>query len=335
MMFERLIPGAAGLDLADLIIVMAGSAAFLSVYAVWSALVVRDPLGRRLKSVGQRRADLRVEMLAVQGNRARLGNDHRHRGLVELMARVASRLKLLKTRQAEAIQVKLAQAGYRSRDALVLYLFAKLALPFALGGVAVIGLYGTGIWTLPPLGKLAVALVAVLVGAYAPEVFVTNARMKRQLALQKGLPDALDLLVICSEAGLALDGALARVARETGPACPELAEELALTSVELGFLPDRRQALKNLSQRTGLASIRGVVNTLHQTEKYGTPISQSLRVLSTEFRDDRMMKAEEKAARLPATLTVPLILFILPSLFVVLLGPAILSAIDGLSGLNL
>ncbi len=321
-----LIPGLGG---GDAIVLMAAGAAGFAVYAVWSALLVRDPMARRVKSVGTHRDELRQAMLATQGNRAR-----RRETTVDFMRRVAERLKLLKTRQADAITLRLAQAGHRSKDALVIYLFAKMALPFALGAVAVLLVYVAGIWALPPMGKLFIALAAVVVGAYAPEIFVTNARMKRQQAMQKGLPDALDLLVICTEAGLALDAALTRVARETGPACPELAEELSLCAVELGFLPDRRQALDNLAKRTALASIRGVVNTLQQTEKYGTPLSLSLRVLSTEFRNDRMMKAEEKAARLPAVLTVPLIVFILPSLFVVLLGPAILSAIDGLGGLN-
>ena len=321
-----LIPGLGG---GDAIVLMAAGAAGFAVYAVWSALLVRDPMARRVKSVGTHRDELRQAMLATQGNRAR-----RRETTVDFMRRVAERLKLLKTRQADAITLRLAQAGHRSKDALVIYLFAKMALPFALGAVAVLLVYVAGIWALPPMGKLFIALAAVVVGAYAPEIFVTNARMKRQQAMQKGLPDALDLLVICTEAGLALDAALTRVARETGPVCPELAEELSLCAVELGFLPDRRQALDNLAKRTALASIRGVVNTLQQTEKYGTPLSLSLRVLSTEFRNDRMMKAEEKAARLPAVLTVPLIVFILPSLFVVLLGPAILSAIDGLGGLN-
>lgn len=320
------IPGLGG---ADLITLMAAGAAGFAVYAVWTALLVRDPMARRIKSVGLHRDELRQTMLATQGNRAR-----RRETTVDFMRRVAERLKLLKTRQADAITLRLAQAGYRSKDALVVYLFAKLALPFALGGVAVVMVYFSGIWAMTPMMKLFVAIAAVVIGAYAPEVFVTNARQKRQHAMQKGLPDALDLLVICTEAGLALDAALTRVARETGPACPELAEELGLCSVELGFLPDRRQALDNLARRTALASIRGVVNTLQQTEKYGTPLSLSLRVLSTEFRNDRMMRAEEKAARLPATLTVPLICFILPSLFIVLLGPAVLGAIDGLGGLK-
>ncbi|MDX1541814.1 MAG: type II secretion system F family protein, partial [Geminicoccaceae bacterium] len=169
-------------------------------------------------------------------------------------------------------------------------------------------------------------------GFFAPDLYVSNATTKRQKALQKALPDGLDLLVICAESGLALDAALERVAGELGGASPELAEELSLTSVELGFLPDRRQALLNLNRRTDLPAIRGVVNTLVQTEKYGTPLSQSLRVLAHEFRDQRMMKAEEKAARLPAVMTVPMIVFILPTLFIVLMGPAIISIMDNLTG---
>jgi tight adherence protein C len=140
----------------------------------------------------------------------------------------------------------------------------------------------------------------------------------------------LDLLVICAESGLSLDAGLERVAKEIGNASPDLAEELQLTSIELGFLPERRHALLNLNRRTNLAAIRGVVNTLVQTEKYGTPLSQSLRVLANEFRDQRLLRAEEKAARLPATLTVPMIVFILPVLFIVLIGPAIISVMDNM-----
>ncbi|MEL6963722.1 MAG: type II secretion system F family protein, partial [Pseudomonadota bacterium] len=157
-----------------------------------------------------------------------------------------------------------------------------------------------------------------------------NNTTKRQQRLAKSLPDGLDLLVICAESGLSLDAGLERVSREISNASPELAEELQLTSVELGFLPERRQALLNLNRRTNLSAIRGVVNTLVQTEKYGTPLSQSLRVLANEFRDQRLLRAEEKAARLPATLTVPMIVFILPVLFIVLVGPAIISVMDNM-----
>jgi tight adherence protein C len=144
------------------------------------------------------------------------------------------------------------------------------------------------------------------------------------------LPDALDLLVICAEAGLTVDAAFNRVAKELGKAYPELGDEFGLTAIELGFLSERRQAFENLATRVDLEAIRGVVTTMIQTEKYGTPLASALRVLSAEFRNERMMRAEEKAARLPAIMTVPLILFILPTLFIVILGPAACSISDNL-----
>src|SRR6185312_10190605 len=155
---------------------------------------------------------------------------------------------------------------------------------------------------------------------------------KRTKRIQLGLPDALDLMIICAEAGLSLDATLARVSRELENACPDLAEELAITAAELTFLPDRRQAFENLNARTDMSAIRGVVNTLTQTAKFGTPLANSLRVLATEYRDARMFKAEEKAARLPALMTVPMILFILPTLFIVLMGPAALGIVDTFNG---
>src|SRR5438309_823154 len=156
----------------------------------------------------------------------------------------------------------------------------------------------------------------------------TNKVKKRSHAIRKGLPDALDLLVICAEAGLTVDAAFGRVARELGKAYPELGDEFGLTAIELGFLNERRNAFENLADRVDLEAVRGVVTTMIQTEKYGTPLASALRVLSAEFRHQRMMRAEEKAARLPAIMTVPLILFILPTLFVVILGPASCSIND-------
>ena len=145
---------------------------------------------------------------------------------------------------------------------------------------------------------------------------------KRSDAIRKGIPDALDLLVICAEAGLTVDAAFARVARELGSAYPELGEEFQLTSIELSFLTERRMAFENLAERVNVEALKGVVTTMIQTEKYGTPLASALRILSAEFRHERMMRAEEKAARLPAIMTIPLILFILPTLFIVILGPA-------------
>ncbi len=174
-------------------------------------------------------------------------------------------------------------------------------------------------------------VAGTLVGSYkAPDLWLSNKVKKRSDAVRKGLPDALDLLVICAEAGLTVDAAFNRVAKELGKAYPELGDEFGLTAIELGFLNERRQAFENLATRVDLEAVRGVVTTMIQTEKYGTPLASALRVLSAEFRNERMMRAEEKAARLPAIMTVPLILFILPTLFIVILGPAACSISDNL-----
>jgi tight adherence protein C len=183
-----------------------------------------------------------------------------------------------------------------------------------------------------PIKRSGFTMAALILGYKAPDLFVQNKRQKRTDAIRKGLPDALDLLVICAEAGLTVDAAFSRVSRELGRAYPELGEEFALTSIELGFLTERRQAFENLAYRVNLEAVKGVVTTMIQTEKYGTPLASALRVLSAEFRNERMMRAEEKAARLPAIMTVPLILFILPCLFIVILGPAACSLKDALAG---
>ncbi len=315
---------------ADLIALAAGTAAFVSVVGVWNALRVGDPVGRRVKALKKHREALKsgIALRPGRAERARKAN------AVGFMRRVVGRLRLQGTQEADRMAAKLSAAGWRSKDALVVYLFFKLALPFLVGGLAAFVIYGLEPWDMPPMAKLFVALLTTLVGAYAPEIVVRNAADRRRKSMRRGLPDGLDLLVICAEAGLSLDAALTRVAGEMRQASPELSEELGITATELGFLPERRKALENLSARTGMEQVRGVVNTLLQTEKYGTPLSQSLRVLASEFRNERMMKAEEKAAKLPATLTIPLIMFILPTLFIVLLGPAVLQALDAFKGIQ-
>jgi tight adherence protein C len=167
-------------------------------------------------------------------------------------------------------------------------------------------------------------MMGVLLGFYAPTMYLRNAAAKRAKKLQRSLPDGLDLMVICAEAGLSLDASMTRVGREIAGTSAVLAEELSLTAIELGFLPNRHTALNNLTNRTNMAKLRALVNSLIQTERYGTPLANALRVLSAEFRDERMLKAEEKAAALPAKMTVPMIVFILPALFIVLGGPAII-----------
>jgi tight adherence protein C len=184
------------------------------------------------------------------------------------------------------------------------------------------------LFPIPPTFGFLPPVAGVLFGFYVPKIYLRNAAAKRAKSIQLALPDGLDLMVICAEAGLSLDAALVRVARELGNGAPELGEELAITAAELTFLPDRRLAFDNLNARTNSDGIRAVVNTLQQTAKFGTPLAQSLRVLATEMRAARITRAEEKAARLPALLTVPMILFILPTLFIVLLGPAAIGIID-------
>lgn len=311
----------------EAITMLAGFSAFVTVLAVWYGLLAPHTGNRRARELAARREQLRAGMLAPRRRK--------RDGMLStgLMRRVVVRLNLLRSKQAETLVRKLAQAGWRSNDALIRYLFFKAVMPLVAGAGAVFAFYVLKIYELAPMTRLAATTGVVLFGAFAPDLFVKNAIDKRRDKVRKGLPDALDLMVICAEAGLGLDAILKRVAEEFGSSCPELADELSITSLELSFLPDRRQALLNFAGRTDSPGTRGLVNSLLQSDKYGTPVAQSLRVLSAEFREERMLRAEEKAARLPAMLTVPMIVFILPPLFIVLIGPAILETIDALSSM--
>jgi tight adherence protein C len=281
-------------------------------------------MAARIKSHQQRRQHLLQEIVA--GKAPETKAKHKQ-DAVHVIRKLVERLKLTRGDEARKTVDKLAQAGWRSRDILVVYLGARFIMPFVAGAGALFVVTTMG-ENLSMLSAVSAAAAGVLVGASLPVLFLKNAIARRYHQIRRQLPDALDLLVICAEAGLSLDAALTRVSREMGPSAPELADEVGLAAIELGFLPNRRQALLNLIRRADLPPIRAVVNTLMQTERYGTPLAHSLRVLAGEFRDDRMMKAEEKAARLPAIMTVPLILFILPCLFIVLIGPAIIQVID-------
>jgi tight adherence protein C len=244
------------------------------------------------------------------------------------MREAVTRLNLLRSRHAADARNMLVQAGIRSRDAMVGFLFARISLPILFGIMLLADTKLFHLLPITPSFEFVPPMVGVLLGFYAPTMYLRNAAAKRAKQLQLSLPDGLDLMVICAEAGLSLDASLIRVSRELGNGSPELAEELAITAAELTFLPDRRMAFDNLNTRTNSEGIRAVVNTLQQTAKFGTPLAQSLRVLASEMRAARMTRAEEKAARLPALLTVPMILFILPTLFIVLLGPAAIGIID-------
>ncbi len=326
MNIQNLLPLPQGWDLGDVVVLMASIAVFFAVFALWNALLQRDPMAGRIQQLKTRRNQIQEQAL---GPRRR---QERSLKAMSFMNRVVQRLNLMKSRHADQVTGRLAQAGIRTKDAVITYLFAKLCLPMAFGLLAAGWIFVVQPEIETAALKFAIPMGAVLLGMLAPDIFIRNAIQKRHKQLVLALPDTLDLMVVCAEAGLSLDAALNRVANEIGQANPELADELLLTSLELGFLPNRRQALENLTARTALPQIRSVVNTLLQSEKYGTPLAQSLRILSNEYRNERMLKAEDKAARLPATLTVPMILFILPALFVVLLVPAALRTMDGMSG---
>lgn len=310
----------------EAIVWLAGLAAVAAVLAVWTGLIAPRPIRARMRSLADRRVALHRARMQPRSHPMRI------RGL-NIATGVVERLRLLQSSQAKRISEKLLQAGWRGKDAMVVYLFLKFALPLAFGLIAVLFLYILPIGDLPDMTRLAIALIAVFAGAYAPDVFTSNTISRRKQKITKAMPDGLDLMVICAEAGLSLDATLERVGRELRQSWPEFADEISLTSIELGFLPDRGQALQNLARRVRISGMRGLVNTLAQTERYGTPLSQALRVLSAEMRTNRLMKAEEKAARLPAVLTVPMILFIMPALFVVLIGPGALQTIDALRGI--
>lgn len=304
--------------------IMIGAAlqAVLVVVFVWQALLVRDRKSARIKSIQRQQKNLQEKTLTPA--RHSLNRPQ----LMTMVSRFVEKLNVLKSREAEKVVDQLAQAGMRSQEALTIYFFFRFALPFAFGALAVFWLYVLEVGQFDPLVRTALACAIVLLGAYAPKLYIKNKADHRKEALLKALPDALDLLVVCAEAGLSLDMALKRVSKEMMGPNPEMAEELGLTAMELGFLPNRSDALRNLNKRTDVPGLRAVVSTLHQTERYGTPLAHSLRVLSNEFRTERMLKAEEKAAKLPATLTIPMIVFILPSLFIVLLAPAIIRAVE-------
>ena len=298
---------------------LCGAGAFAVVVLIWNALVEGDPLSDRLKSISEHRDELGDE-------EKRRKKPSRREILIgrSTIKELVQKLKLEQGKQTNEIRMKLARAGFRSRESLLFYLLMRLVCPIAVGFMAFSVLFVAQAFHLVVATRVLAFVICVILGIALPDLFLKNLSQKRGALLRKAMPDALDLLVICAEAGLSLDSSLDRVSREMGPSCAELAEEIGLTGVELGFLPNRSQALQNFADRVPIQGVMGLVNTLIQTEKYGTPLAQALRVLSAEMRNDRIMAAEAKAAKLPATLTVPMILFILPPLFVVLLGPAIM-----------
>ena len=293
-------------------------AAFVIFWAVWTAVTWRPPIEARLRALQTRRMKTRSEQSAASKPSPKAAS-------IGVMRTIADRLNLLRGTAADQTARKLRLAGFMSRDATVVFVFLKLALPLALGFIMIVLTSVTGILQVSDDLVLPVCVGAVLAGFVLPEAYVKNVTQKRREALNYLLPEGLDLLTICVEAGLSIDAAFRRVSREMQNTMPELATEFELTAIELTYLPDRQQALENMTERSDSPAVAALVNALRQTEKYGTPLAASLRILSQEFRQTRASKAEEKGARMPALMTVPLMVFILPTLITVLIAPAIMN----------
>lgn len=300
--------------------ILVALAVFATLYSLAAPFMERGDLDKRMKAVSTEREQMRAR------ERARMNAD----GKASLRAQnnqsvrqIVERFNLREALVDEGTINKLRAAGLRSQNALNVFLVARFLLPFLFLILAAVWVFVLGNLGSRPMGIRILAVVGfAYLGFYAPNIYVSNRVGKRQKSIKKAWPDALDLMLICVESGNSIEAAMRRAAEEIGTASPELAEELALTTAELSFLPDRRIALENLGSRTQLDIVRAVVQALIQAERYGTPVSQALRVLAQESRDERMNEAEKKAAALPPKLTVPMILFFLPVLVAVILGPA-------------
>ncbi len=301
-----------------MIAVVAGLVTF---WAMWFAVTWQPPMEARLRALRTRRMKTRSEQNASTRPSPKATS-------ISFMRKIADRLNLLRGAAADQTTRKLRLAGFMSRDAAVVYVFVKLALPLTLGFVMIFLTSVTNLLDVPDDMVLPTSIGAVLAGFLLPELYVKNVTSKRREILNYVLPEGLDLLTICVEAGLSIDAAFRRVSKEMAVSMPELAAEFEMTAIELTYLPDRQQALENMAERSDSAAVAALVNALRQTEKYGTPLASSLRILSQEFRQTRASKAEEKGARMPALMTVPLMVFILPTLITVLLAPAIMSAMS-------
>jgi len=305
-----------------LVTLFVGIFAFATIATLVLPMMERGGLDDRLKSVARRREELRARHHAALN--ARRGSLRAEPST--LMKAVLERLKLTGHLESENSREKLAMAGYRGQAPLIAFMFFRFVMPFIVFLFALFYLFVITDFDLAFMPRVSIAVAGALLGYYLPDIFVSNIIQRRRASIMQAFPDALDLMLICVESGMSIESAFSKVAAEIGVQSPELAEELALTTAELSYLPDRRQAFDNLAKRCGHDGVKAVAIALNQAEKYGTPMGQALRVTATENREMRFQAAEKKAAALPAKLTVPMILFFLPCLFVVIGGPAAMNA---------
>jgi len=303
----------------SLAMVSAAIAAAATVLTVAMPLLAVDSLGRRMKTVALEREKIR------QRERERLAQSQqkaRHTSARQSIQAVVERFNLKKWFGQEEARLKLVQAGYRGQAPYVTYLFFRMVTPVLLALLTGFYLFIVIDLHQPVLVKIGLCIAAAYSGMHLPLVILKNKIQRRQLSIRRAFPDSLDLLLICVESGMSIETAFKKVSDEVGSQSVALAEELMLTTAELSYLPDRRQAYENLAQRTDLEGVKSVCMALQQAERYGTPLAHMLRVMAQENRDMRMAEAEKKAAGLPPKLTVPMILFFLPVLLIVILGPS-------------
>jgi len=309
-------------DTKFLAMVFASVAAIATVLTLAMPLLSSDTLTKRMAAVGHEREKIRQrerERLAAGRDKEKIALRQSPK---QYMQRVVEKFNLSKWLAQEAARDKLVQAGYRGQAPYIAFLFFRMIAPVAMFVVTLFYLFLVLELDQPATIKIGLALGAAYLGMHVPILFLKNRIAKRQLEIKRAFPDALDLLLICVEAGMSIEAAFKKVAQEIGSQSVALAEELTLTTAELSYLQDRKTAYENLAKRTDLEGVKSVCMALQQAERYGTPMAQTLRVMSQENRDMRMSEAEKKAAGLPPKLTVPMILFFLPVLFVVILGPA-------------
>ena len=301
---------------------------FATFITLASPLMVRSTLESRLNSVANRREELRrrsrAELAVDKGSG---GGSLRHvdQGAVKT---IVDRLQLSRLLEDPKVIDKLAQAGYRGPRPISTFYFFRLVTPLVFAAVLAFYLYIINSFHLTALLRLCICVAGLTAGYYAPNLYISNVADKRRASIVAGFPDALDLLLICVESGMSIEAALQKVSQEVGAASIELAEELSLLVAELSYLPDRRMAYEGLTKRTNHPGVKSVAMAMTQAERYGTPLGTALRVMAKENRDLRLAAAEKKAAALPAKLTVPMIVFFLPVLFIVVLGPSIIRVQD-------
>ena len=307
--------------------ILAAGACFATVVTIASPMLAEDKLGSRLKEVAKKREELRKKSRSDLARGASLQHKDAHqfaKGMVE-------RFNLQKALQDDTLEQKLVRAGLRGKAAQTMFYFYRAALPLLFGGAGLAYIFTLGAELSLQL-KLAVVVGGLAAGYYAPNIYLQNLADNRRAKIMQAFPDSLDMLLICVEAGMSIELALQRVGQEIATVSVELAEEFALTTAELSYLPERRVAYENLARRTNHPGVKSVAMALTQSEKYGTPVGQALRVMAKENRDLRLSEAEKKAAALPPKLTVPMIVFFLPVLFAVIIGPAAIQVSDMLSG---